>query len=55
MSEDDVAAELGPDNNPPCSQLTYKADIRNAKERIPERWKKKSIQGMIKKTFKSMS
>ena len=55
VSEDDVAAELGPDYNPPCSQLTYEADIRNAKERILERRKKESIQGMIKKTSKSMS
>ena len=50
VSEDDVAAELGPDYNPLCSQLTYEADIRNAKERILERRKKESIQSMIKKS-----
>ena len=31
VSDEDVAAELGPDYDPPCSQLTYEADIRNAK------------------------
>ena len=55
VSDEEVAAELGPDYNPPCLQLTYKADILNAKERILERRKKESIQGMIKKTSKSMS
>ena len=45
VSDDEVAAKLGPDYNPPCSQLTYEADIRNAKQRILERRKKKSIQG----------
>ena len=54
VSDEEVAAELGPDYDPPCSQLTYKADIRNAKERILERRKKKSIQGNIIKASKSM-
>ena len=54
MSDEEVAAELGPDYDPPYSQLTYEADIRNAKERILERRKKKSIQGNIIKASKSM-
>ena len=41
VSDEEVTAELGPDYDPPCSQLTYEADIRNAKERIIERKKKK--------------
>ena len=54
VSDEEVAAELGPDYDPPCSQLTYEADIRNAKERILERRKNESIQGIIKKAFKSI-
>ena len=27
VSEEKVAAELGPDYDPPCSQFTYEADI----------------------------
>ena len=54
VSDEEVAAELSPDYNTPCSQLTYETDIWNAKERILERRKKKSIQGFIKKAFKSM-
>ena len=40
VSNEEVAAELGPDYDPPCSQLTYEADIQNAKDRILERRKK---------------
>ena len=54
VSDDELAAELGPDYDPPCSQLTYEADIRNAKERILKHRKKKSIQGKIIKASKSM-
>ena len=54
VSDEEVAAELGPDYDPLCSQLTYEADIRNAKERIIERRKKESIQGIITKASKSM-
>ena len=54
VSDEEVAAELGPEYDPPCSQLTYEADIRNAKERILERRKKWFIQCIIKKAFKSM-
>ena len=54
VSDEEVAAELGPDYDPPCSQLTYEADIRNAKVRILESRKKWSIQGIMKKAFKSM-
>ena len=54
VSDEEVAAELGPDYVPPCSQLTNKADIQNAKERILERRKKRSIQGNIIQASKSM-
>ena len=54
VSDEEVAAELGRDYDPPCSQLTYEADIRNAKERILKRRKIESIQGIIKKAVKSM-
>ena len=40
MGDEEVAAELGPDYDPPCSQLTYEADILNAKEQILEHRKK---------------
>ena len=48
VSDEEVAAELGPDYDPPCSQLTYEADIRIAKERILERRKRETIQGMLR-------
>ena len=48
VSDEEVAAELGPDYDPPCSQLTYEADIWIAKERIVERRKKETIRGMFK-------
>ena len=48
VSDEEVAAELGPDYDPPCSQLTYEADIQNAKDRILERGKKMFIQGMLR-------
>ena len=54
MSNEEVAAELGPDYEPPCSELTYEADIRNSKEIILKRQIKKSIQGIVKKASKSM-
>ena len=54
VSDEEVAAELGPDYEPPCSQLTHESNIRNAKERILERRKKQSIQGIIKYISKSM-
>ena len=54
VSDEEVAAELGPDYDPLCSQLIYKADIRNAKERVLERRTKKTIQGNIIKASKSM-
>ena len=43
VSDEEVAAKLNPDYNPPCSQLTYKAYIRNATEQILKRRKKESI------------
>ena len=54
VSDKELAAVLGPDYNPPCSQLTYEADIRNANKRILERRKKKFIQGDIIKASKNM-
>ena len=53
VSDEEGAAELGPDYDPPCSQLTYEADIRYAKEQILKRRKKKSIQGNIIKASNS--
>ena len=47
MSDENVAAEISPDYDPPCSQLTYKADIKNAKERIIGRRKNEVIQNII--------
>ena len=52
VSNEEVAAEVGPDSNSTCSQFTYAAYIRNAKERILERQKKESNQRMIKTTSK---
>ena len=40
VSDEEVAAELGDEYIPPCSQLTYEADIRIAKKRILEQRKK---------------
>ena len=48
VSDEEVADELGPDYDPPCSQLTNEADIRNAKDIIRERRKKGFIQGMLR-------
>ena len=48
VSDKEVADELGTDYDPPCSQLTYEADIRNAKDRIRERRKKGFNQGMLR-------
>ena len=48
VSDEEVADELGPDYDPPWSQLTYEADIRNAKDRIRERRKKGLNQGMLR-------
>ena len=48
VSDEEVAAELGPDYDPPCSKLTYEADIRIVKERILERRKRETIQSMLR-------
>ena len=48
VSDEELSAEFGADYDPPCSQLTYEADIRNAKNRIRERCKKGFIQGMLR-------
>ena len=40
VSDEEVALELGPEYDPPCSQLTYEADNLNGKARILERRKK---------------
>ena len=39
VSDEQVSFELGPKYISSCSQLTFEADIRNAKERIRERVK----------------
>ena len=48
MSDEAVAAELGQDYDLPCSQLTYKADIQNAKMQILEGRKIELIHGSFK-------
>ena len=55
VSDERVAAMLGFEYVPSCSQLTYEANIRNAKEKILERRKTKSIQGNIIKASKRMN
>ena len=40
VRDEKVAAELDPDYDPPFSQLTYKADIQNAKNKIRKSRKK---------------
>ena len=32
VSDEEVAAKLGPDYDPTCSQLTYKANLQNEKD-----------------------
>ena len=54
VSEEEVAAELGLDYKPPCSQLTHEANIRNAKERLLKRRQKESIENIIKYIFKNI-
>ena len=48
VSDEKVAAELGLDYDPPCSKLTYEADIRIDKDRNCERRKTVFIQGMLR-------
>ena len=48
VSDEKVAAEFSPDYDQPCSQLTYEADIRNAKDRIRKHRNKGFIQGMLR-------
>ena len=48
VSDEEVAAVLGLDYNPPCSQQTYENDIRYAKKRLLERRTKEPNQGMIR-------
>ena len=47
VSDEKVTAELGPDYEPPCFQLIYEADIRNAKDQIFERRKIVFIQKLF--------
>ena len=54
VSDEKVADELGPDYEPPYSQLTHAANICNAKERILKHRKKKSIKGLIKYILKNV-
>ena len=39
VSNEEVSCKLGPNYFLPCSQLNFKADIQNVKERILERRK----------------
>ena len=55
LSNKEIAQELGPEYMSPCSQLTFEADIRIAKEKILERRKKESSVVMLKKTSESMN
>ena len=55
VSDKESAQELGPEYMSPCSQLTFEADIRIAKEKILERRKKESSLRMLKKTSESMN
>ena len=55
VSDKEVAQVLGPEYMSPCSQLTFEADIRIAKEKIHERRKKESSLVMLKKSSESMN
>ena len=48
VSDEEVAAEVGTTYDPPCSRLTYEADIQNAKNRILKRRNKMFIKGLLK-------
>ena len=54
VSEEEVSRELGPNYISPFSQLTFEADIRNAKERILERRKNTLIDRTTVKTEPSI-
>ena len=54
VSDEEVSREPGPNFISPCSQLTFKADIRNAKERILERRKNNMIDRTTVKTVPSI-
>ena len=54
VSDEEVSRELGPNYISPCSQLTFEADIRNAKERILERRKNNVIDRTTLKTEPSI-
>ena len=54
VSEEEVSRETGPNYISPCSQLTFEADIRNAKERILERQKNTLIDRTTVKTEPSI-
>ena len=50
VSDEEVSRELGPNYISPCSQLTFEADIRNAKTRIFESRKNNVIDRTTVKT-----
>ena len=54
VSDEEVSRELRPNYISPCSQLTFEADIRNAKERILERRKTNLIDRTNVKTEPSI-
>ena len=55
VSDKEIAQKFNPKYMSFCSQLTFEADIRIAKEKILERRKKEFSLVMLKMTFKSMN
>ena len=54
VSDEEMSRELGPNYISPCSQITFEADIRNAKERILKRRKTNVIDRTTVKTEPSL-
>ena len=52
VSDKVIVQELRPEYMSPCSQLTFEADIRIAKEKILERQKKESSSNAYKDLWK---
>ena len=44
VSDEELHQELGDDYSPPCTQLTYEADRKAAKQRILERRSHKELE-----------
>ena len=54
VSDAEVSRELGPNYISPCSQLTFEADIRNAKKQILQRRRNNLIDRTTVKTKPSI-